>query len=37
MKLAVPASMKSMSSAKLDWQIQGGTGPAQASLIRVVR
>ncbi|MCW2934669.1 MAG: hypothetical protein JWM19_5631 [Actinomycetia bacterium] len=35
-KLAVPASMKSMSSAKLDWQIQGGTGPAQASLIQVV-
>ena len=28
MKLAVPASMKSMSSAKLDWQIQGGTARA---------
>ena len=35
-ELAVPAGMQSMTGAKLDWQIQGGTGPAQASLIRVV-
>jgi hypothetical protein len=36
MALAIPASMRPMTGAKLDWQIQGGTGPAQASLIRVV-
>jgi hypothetical protein len=36
MELAVPASMQPMAGAKLDWQIQGGTGPAQASVLHVV-
>ena len=35
-ELAVPAGMQPMTSAKLDWQVQGGTGPAQASVLQVV-
>jgi hypothetical protein len=32
-KRAIPASMQPMSSAKLDWQIQGSTGPARTETI----
>jgi hypothetical protein len=35
MELAIPASMQPMTGAKLDWQVQGGTGPAQASILAV--
>jgi hypothetical protein len=35
MELAVPASMQPMTLAKLDWQVQGGAGPAQAAMVTV--
>jgi hypothetical protein len=35
MELPVPASMGSMTLGKLDWQVQGGAGPAQASIVTV--
>lgn len=34
-ELAIPASMRPMTGAKLDWQVQGGTGPAQAYIVAV--